>query len=193
MAEKQPTVDLDAGELPLSSIRVMPSAPSELFSLLWRLERTNLLGEPTPVPNIPSGLPGAVAAFWPDGVRGFTEVFVLAQWAGTLFDTDLKSFLERLPEVVQSADFREITLSSEPADQRQALVERISRLRDHSATFERYRSLLADVWTLARPLWNSQALLEVLNACQRLDSPSGRAIEPAQIITGGSHHLRARV
>jgi DNA-binding transcriptional ArsR family regulator len=89
-----------------------------------------------------------------DGVRGATELVVLAQRSGTMLDLDLDRFFAQL-EAMAAAGGELPTLLSETAAERRAIHERLRRLQVDKAFRARYRKLLASVWEAARPEWDA--------------------------------------
>ena len=87
---------------PVHRVRFCPSAASELFWLLLYLMRAKRLPEDHPAALLAARHPDLrerIVGFWDDdGEGGFTELFVLAQRADTLFDSDVAPFVARLDE-----------------------------------------------------------------------------------------------
>jgi len=93
-------------------------------------------------------------SFWNDGVRGFTEAMVLAQWGGTELDLDLDRFFSTL-EKVAARGGDSPTLLSETPTERRAFVARLERLRAEPELRSRYLSLLMSVWEPVEAEWKA--------------------------------------
>ena len=92
-------------------------------------------------------------AFWEDGVRGFTEVIVLAKRSGTLFDLDLERFFAQLDETARP-DWPAPSLLSERPQEQEPLRARLTRLRSDAGLRRRYAELLRELWGAVEVEWH---------------------------------------
>jgi DNA-binding transcriptional ArsR family regulator len=115
----------------------------------------------------------ALTSFWPDQVRGFTELVVLAERSGTLLDPDIRGFFgafERAATFRGSdihdffADARIPSLLSETPAERAAVAKRLTALRTDSGVRARYLSLLKEVWEAIRVEWEGRGRAAVMAA-----------------------------
>ena len=135
-------------------ILVRASAPLELMWLVHDCEaRHRLEGPLASLEPLRVELEERLRSFWQDGVRGFTELVVLAQRSGTIFDLDLKRFFARLEEA--ALDTSVPSLESEPPSERRALHVRLERLRADASLRAEYRALLLSVWEPVRAEWET--------------------------------------
>ena len=139
----------------VSGIRVGPSATLELMWVLHDCTAEHVLRGPfASLEGTRLELGAEIKSFWADGVRGFAEVVVLSERAGTLFDLDLDRFFRRLGGAAQTlADGA--TLLSETPQERLALAIRLRRLRADPELRSAYRSLLRKAWECVRAEWES--------------------------------------
>lgn len=144
---------LDSSES--SGIKVRTSAPLELMWVLHNCTAEHVLGGPlASLESTRLELGAEINAFWSDGTRGFADVFVLAERAGTLFDLDLDRFFSRVDEAAQKTP-EKLSLLSESPEERIALMGRLGRLRSDPALRRAYISLLRKVWESVRAEWES--------------------------------------
>ena len=91
-----------------------------------------------------------------DGLAQYsTELVVLAHRSRTLLDLDLDRFFARLEEAIEGPSELP-SLRSERPHERDAVRERLDRLRQDSRLRRRYAGLLAAIWESAAPEWNGQ-------------------------------------
>lgn len=138
-----------------SEIRVAASAAFELMWLMHNAAADHVLGGSyTSQERIRNRYGEEIKAFWDDGIRGSTDVVVLAQRAGALFDLDLAGFFGRFD---QAADDPAPVpaLLSETVQEREAFGERLRRLAADGSLRARYLALLKAVWSEVQPEWDS--------------------------------------
>jgi DNA-binding transcriptional ArsR family regulator len=88
---------------------------------------------------------GRYAQLWNDNVPGCPEIVLTADEGGCLADQDLRRLMMWLSTAPKGLS----TTTRQP----QKIRKRLRRLRD-DVTFRRaYRDLLAEVWEVARPMW----------------------------------------
>jgi DNA-binding transcriptional ArsR family regulator len=136
-----------------TGIKVRPSAPLELMWVLHNCTADHVLSGPfASLERTRLELGAEIKSFWPDGIRGFTDLVVLSERAGTLFDLDLDGFFSRLDDAAQKPA-EPATLLSETPEERLALGVRLQRLRTDPKLRRAYRSLLQRVWESVRAEW----------------------------------------
>lgn len=141
--------DTDRGE-----IAVRPSAVFELMWLFHNCEAEHPLMQRFATQEAMRLRFGdSLHAFWEDGVRGFTEVIVLGKRSGTLFDTDLDRFLDRL-DATAKATWPRPSLLSEPLQEQEPIRVRMARLRSDATLRRRYIDLLHEVWSAVKNEWD---------------------------------------
>jgi DNA-binding transcriptional ArsR family regulator len=146
------------------AVRVAASAPSELFWLTLFLMRGERLPEDHPVAQLAKRQPELhrrVSDFWPDAGEGYTELFVLGQRGGTLFEPAAERFVASIDAAVHAPD-GPLGLESETPEEIAAVRSRLARLRDDAELRGRYVQLLSDAWAAVRELWEAsgQAAVE---------------------------------
>ena len=96
-----------------------------------------------------------VRRFWDDGQGFFTEVLVLADRAGALFEEDP----ERLWQLLESAaatSQRPEPLGSEPPDDQKRFRARLKHLRERPQLRREWIGLLRAVWEVMAPAWEAR-------------------------------------
>ncbi|HEX6487526.1 MAG TPA: diguanylate cyclase [Candidatus Dormibacteraeota bacterium] len=151
-------------EVPVS---VRPSAACELFWALERIERSHKrirqprLDLPEP---IPADVQRRIAEFWSDGLSGFMEVLVLADWAGVLYGEDVEPLLEVLASQARLGGAQP-AFASELPEERSQLNARLRRLKRESGLRKRYVAMASEAWTYFAPAWAERGRPAVENAC----------------------------
>jgi DNA-binding transcriptional ArsR family regulator len=156
------------------NFRVTPSAALELMWVLHsggadhELEGRFATTEPIRLEYGP-----ALRSFWPDHVRGFTEMVVLAERSGTLLDPDIRGFFGAFERAANSrgggihdflGDPRIPSLLSETPAERAAVAKRLEALRTDAGIRARYVSLLKEVWEAIRVEWEQRGRAAVFAA-----------------------------
>jgi diguanylate cyclase (GGDEF)-like protein/PAS domain S-box-containing protein len=149
------------------AVSARPSAACEIFWALERIER-NYKKIRQPRLDLPSRIPAAVqrrtAEFWSDGVSGFMELLVLADWAGVLFGTEPD-------EVLGIIDKQAVTggpapaFASELPEERTQLHRRLERLAGDGRVRRRYSEMIGTAWEYFRPSWQERGATAVQDAC----------------------------
>lgn len=93
--------------------------------------------------------------FWDDGQGFFTEVLVLADRAGALFEEDPERLLDLLEEAAATSQ-RQEPLGSEPADDQKRFRARLRRLREKAQLRQEWIGLLRSVWEAVAPAWEAR-------------------------------------
>ena len=105
----------------------------------------------------------AVTSFWPDQVRGFTEMVVLAERSGTLLGADIDGLFAGLERAARSSAATPSLLSETPAE-RSAIGKRLDILRTDPKVRARYLDLLNAVWESVRAEWEQTGRPAVMAA-----------------------------
>ncbi len=149
------------------TVKVAPAAPFELMWVLHNSEADHdLTGSYASQEPVRQEFGPAVRAFWADGVRGYTEVVILAARSGTLLDLDVDRFFDRLDSVASEAAALP-SLLSESAGERLLLERRLERLRRDADLRRRYRTLLRSVWEAVETEWDQAGRAGVVAAAER--------------------------
>jgi DNA-binding transcriptional ArsR family regulator len=96
-----------------------------------------------------------VRRFWDDGQGFFTEVLVLADRAGALFEEDPARLFELLESEAATSQRHE-PLGSEPAEDQKRFRARLRRLRDKAQLRREWMELLRSVWDVIAPTWQAR-------------------------------------
>jgi len=171
--------------------RVVPARPSAACEVFWALERIerNYKKIRRPRLDLPTRIPAAVqrrtAEFWSDGVSGFMELLVLADWADVLFGTDP----DEVFGMVEQQAIRggpAPALASELPEERTPLHKRLERL-SHDARHRRaYLQLIRTAWEYFAPSWADRGVPAVLEACAEW-SEHLRDADPLSLLP--EHHV----
>jgi len=146
------------------NFRVTPSAPLELMWVLHNsgadheLKSRFATTEPIRLAYGPT-----VSAFWPDQIRGFTEMVVLAERSGSLHDSEMRGFFAGVERAATSNAATPSLLSESPAE-RSAIGRRLEVLRTDADVRARYISLLKEVWEAVRVEWEQTGRAAVIAA-----------------------------
>lgn len=137
-----------------AATKVAASATLELMWVLHNCQAKHVLSGPlASLEPLRQQFATRLRSFWEDGVHGFTEAVVLAEWGGTLLDFDLDRFFSTLDKVAASGG-DEATLLSETAAERRAIDVRLKRLSAEPELRVRYRTLLQEVWEPLHREWD---------------------------------------
>src|SRR5579884_4198767 len=129
-----PSLDVASQQAPPASMPVVIK-PSLVCELVWAMSlhppqteepypaRVALLAER-------GGLDDRIRGFWDDGQCFFTEVLVLADRAGALFEEDPERLFALLEEEAAATSQRVEPLGSEPVEDQRRFRARLKRLRD---------------------------------------------------------------
>jgi DNA-binding transcriptional ArsR family regulator len=136
-----------------AALQVVPSAALELMWVLHNAEAHHALeGRFAPVEPVRVELGATLRSFWRDRVRGFAEVVVLAQRAGSLRDRDLGGFFAGIEKAAISDAPTPSLLSETPAE-RTAIGRRLDILRRDAKVRSGYVDLVKKVWGAVRVEW----------------------------------------
>lgn len=145
-----------------AAVQVRVSAPNELVFSLYVIHRA--VHRPGKwaqswVPRLLEEQPDLaerVANFWEDGFAEWSELLILGQRAGRLWDLDATDLIGEVDDLAQ----RRVPvpqLPSEAPEARPILVERLERLRADAGLRESYATLMGEVWTFLRVEWERDA------------------------------------
>jgi len=133
-------------------IEVCPSAVLELTWIVYELE----WGRHDRIPSLREAGPALrdqlVACAGGGGC--LTDLSILAERTGTLLTDEADTFLDGLERAAR-LDGAGLELRSESAEDRDATLARLDRLRRDPAFARRYAEVLREIWALARPEWES--------------------------------------
>ena len=160
------------------AIKVAASAPLELMWLLHNLEADHeLIGPYASQEPIRRRFGPAAKAFWADGVRGYTDIVVIAERSDTLLDLDLERFFQRF-ERTAASDALEPSMLSETPFERKAVAERLHSLKADAGKRAAYGVFLRSVWEAACAEWESTGRAEAVATAERW---------AARLKTGATH------
>ena len=187
-------MDRDNADVPTSAggpacRAVSPSVPAELAWIMDLLTQTARYAEPALAELDSSLLPGVrelrapvmqrAAQLWNDSLPGCPELLLVADQADCLRDGDGTRLLAWLTTGGSGPPVASYELLTEPAAGRTAIRSRLGRLKEEVETRRAYRDLVAEVWRLARPVWEARGRQVVVDACDRWTArlDSGTSIE----------------
>ena len=128
-----------------------------------------------------SDLPQRLAGFWDDGHGFFTEVLVVADRIGALFEEDPERLFELL-EAGAAGPSRAEALASEPPEDQRRFRARLKRLHDSSKVRRAWIALMRDVWAAVGPAWDRQGRPAAEAVARELRQKIGPSAGPAQLI-----------
>jgi DNA-binding transcriptional ArsR family regulator len=128
-----------------------------------------------------SQLPARLAGFWDDGQGFFTEVLVVADRAGGLFEEDPERLFELL-EAGAAGPSRTEPLASESPDDQKRFRARLKKLHDSSRTRQAWIALIRDVWSAVGPEWERYGRTAAEAVARELRQKIGSSVGPAQLM-----------
>ncbi|HEX4863055.1 MAG TPA: metalloregulator ArsR/SmtB family transcription factor [Acidimicrobiales bacterium] len=128
-----------------------------------------------------SDLAARLAGFWDDGQGFFTEVLVVADRVGALFEEDPERLFELL-EAGAAGPGRTEPLASEPPDDQRRFRARLKRLHDSSRLRRAWIALIRDVWAAVGPDWEKHGRSAAEAIARELRQKTGPSAGPAQLI-----------
>jgi DNA-binding transcriptional ArsR family regulator len=105
----------------------------------------------------------SVRGFWPDDMKCFAEVGILAHHAGALELTDFPALRGAVEATVESLP-DDLTLASETPENRSAILARLAVLRDSSTRRDAYLDLLGELWSEVDEWWQVSGVPAVVRA-----------------------------
>lgn len=141
----------------LARIAVRPSVAIEL---MWALN----VCHPEPEPEYPAragrfdsdaGLPQRIAELWGDGDSCFSEVPIVADRGGVLFEDDIDRFWAGMEAGAAGPDRAERLASETPADQARFRT-RLARLRRDPELRARWLDVLHEAWAAISERWERE-------------------------------------
>ena len=156
---------------------VLPSVAAELAWLVDLLTQTARYAEPALAELDASLLPGVRALraqvteratrLWNDSLPGCPELLLVADQADCIRQDNATRLLAWLTTGGRGPAVTSYELLTEPAADRPAIRTRLRRLKEDVETRRAYRDLVAEVWRLAAPVWETRGRRVVLEACAR--------------------------
>ena len=180
-----PTLDLpqNSPEPPVLPVAVRTSLVTDLVWAMWVHEE-----EPDPIYPARLGrfggsadLPARLAGFWDDGQGFFTEVLVVADRIGALFEDDPERLFELL-EAGAAGPTRTEPLASEAPEDQKLFRARLKRLHDSSKVRRAWIALIRDVWAAVGPEWDRHGRSAAEAVARELRQKTGTSAGPAQLI-----------
>jgi DNA-binding transcriptional ArsR family regulator len=98
------------------------------------------------------GLEERIAAFWADGDACFSELFIVAEREGVLYETDFERLLAGLEAGATAPPGAEAMPSETPADQ-DRFRARLARLRNDPEVRSAWLNLVREVWAAVSEQW----------------------------------------
>jgi DNA-binding transcriptional ArsR family regulator len=142
-------------------------SPSAALELMWVLHNSSadheLKSRFATTEPIRLAYGPTVSSFWPDQIRGFTEMVVLAERSGSLRDSDLRGFFAGVERAATSNAATPSLLSESPAE-RSAIGRRLEVLRTDADVRARYMRLLKEVWDAVQVEWEQTGRAAVIAA-----------------------------
>jgi DNA-binding transcriptional ArsR family regulator len=159
---------------------VTASLAAELAWILDLLTQTARFAEPALAELDASLLPGVMSLrarvlerarrLWNDSLAGCPELILVADQAQCLSHSDASGLLAWLTTGSGGRPVTDYELLTEPASDRAAIRARLSRLKDEVETRRSYRDLVAEVWKLVAPAWETRGRPVAFEACARWTS-----------------------
>jgi DNA-binding transcriptional ArsR family regulator len=191
-----PQVD-DLRSPPLEAAVRFAVRPSLAVELLWLVMLHP--GEPDPeFPNRVDRFAGhpeiaeRIATLWGDGESCFTEILVIADRGGVLFESDPARFWTGLLEGAMAEPRFELLASETPEDQVR-FRRRIARLHDDPGLRQVWLGLLADCWSVVDGRYAEAGRPSVLSACANLESRVGAGSSYADLQAVTPYNFNGRL
>jgi DNA-binding transcriptional ArsR family regulator len=168
---------------------VAPSVPAELAWIMDLLTQTARYAEPALAELDASLLPGVrglrapvmerARHLWNDSLPGCPELLLVGDQADCLRHDDATRLFAWLTTGGSGPPVASYELLTEPAVDRPAIRARLRRLKEEVETRRAYRDLVAEVWRLAAPAWETRGRRLAIEACGRWTSrlDAGASIE----------------
>lgn len=168
---------------------VAPSLPAELAWIMDLLTQTARYAEPALAELDSSLLPGVrglrvsvmarATHLWNDSLSGCPELLLVADQADCLRHGDATRLLGWLTTGGSGPPAAAYELLTEPAADRPTIRARLRRLKEEVETRRTYRDLVAEIWRLAAPVWETRGRRLAVEACSRWTSrlETGTSIE----------------
>jgi ArsR family transcriptional regulator len=176
----------DAPTAPLPTVEVL--GPSLALDLSWTIHaaESEYLRAAHPVLarlyEDNGELVDRVLNFWPDGLMCFVEAQVMAYQAGVIATTDFPTFRARVEATLGSIPL-DLELGSESAEDRTAILTRVSRLQRSSKLRGSYFDLLSEIWSAIAPWWESDGAPAVRRTTADVRRALDRGVKWHEIVT----------
>jgi DNA-binding transcriptional ArsR family regulator len=162
--------------------QIQPSAATELSWLVVGCGNRNA------VHTMAADLEAEADGFWDDGMRGLTEVLVIAQQLGCVTGWDIEPLLNLADAHIDPE--AELDLATEPEDERAVVRDRLRRLAGDRALRVRYQEFLRAVWNDGGPLLRELGRPTIERAVARACSAVEHGLSPLELIPEG--HIARR-
>jgi hypothetical protein len=123
-----------------------------------------------------------VLNFWSDGLSCFAESEILAHHAGCLGATDF-SVLRAGAEAAVATLPLDLELASETAVDRAIILARLEALQGSASLRRSYFDLLAEIWSLLAPWWQSEGVAAAERAAADVRTSLARGVPWHQVVT----------
>ena len=179
---------LDASRISLSAVTlpvtVRTSLVTELVWAMWVTPEEPDPGFPSRLGRFQSDvdLPARLAGFWNDGQAFFTEILVVADRAGALFEEDPERLFERLETRAAGPSRAEPLASETPKDQK-AFRARLKRLRESARVRRDWISLIRDVWAAVGPGWEARGRMSAEALARELRHKTGPSAGYTEVLS----------
>lgn len=155
------------------AVRVAPSIATELSWIIYVLAHKNAR-YPLVQRLAPHGLVDRLARLWPADIRDDgTELLLLAEEAGRLFDLDPEPLFDAL-ECVLARGVAVRGLGTETEEDAASITRRMELLHESPATRAEYIALLRDLWAALRDDWEREGRDETLRRVEALEAEFAR-------------------
>ena len=180
-----PTIDAsqDAPQPPFLPVTVGTSLIIDLVWAMWVTPE-----EPDPAYPARLGrfgadadLPARLAGFWDDGQPFFTEVLVVADRVGAMFEDDPERLFDLLEAGAVGPGRTERLASESPEDQKRFRA-RLKKLHDSAKVRRAWISLIREAWEAVGPEWEKQGRMAAEAIARETRQKTGSRAMPSQLI-----------
>jgi len=123
-----------------------------------------------------------VKAFWESGPGFFAEMEVLALFGDLIDTTDIGTLRAGLESSLESIS-ADIDLPSETEEVREVLFDRMAQLRRSATRREAYFTLLADVWAVVAPWWETDGAAAIERGAAQMREQLAQGRDWHRIVT----------
>jgi len=169
-----------------SSVRV--SGPSAVLEMSWCIHAaySEYLRTAHPILDDLYGrhpeIRERIFSFWPDTMQCFTEFEILAHHADVLEVSDFAVARSQIDSTIASMSI-DLDLASETPEDRTVILSRVAQLKASAKLRRKYFELLADIWSIVGPWWDSVGASSVERAAVEFRSALARGTEWQQLVS----------